>query len=92
MNKRSKFSLICLLAGTLLGLLVFLAERSTGAIAWGLVLSFPVCWGIGGYLLGSLVYPGERKPSMWIGANSHTKPGAPTVPKVKRHGRKRGQS
>lgn len=43
--------LIGLLAGLLAAALVWYAERTTGQIAWPLIVSFPVSWGTAGYLL-----------------------------------------
>jgi len=37
-------------AGLLVAVLVFLAERTTQDIAWLLIASFPLSWGIAGYL------------------------------------------
>jgi hypothetical protein len=38
------------LLGLLLAVLVYFAERTTGQISWPLVLGFPVCWTVAGYL------------------------------------------
>jgi hypothetical protein len=44
-----KYILIGLLLGLLHGVLVYLAERTTGAVHWPLVVSFPICLTIAGY-------------------------------------------
>ena len=45
-----KYTIIGAIAGCLATILVWLMELTTGNIAWGLILSFPVSWGIAGYL------------------------------------------
>jgi len=50
MSRKLKFSLAGLLLGLLVSVFVWYAENTTGAIFWPLVVSFPVFWGIGGYL------------------------------------------
>jgi len=47
-----KFAFFGFCIGLLISGLVFLAEQTTQEIAWLLLGSFPLCWGIGGYLLG----------------------------------------
>lgn len=45
-----KYVAIGVFLGILIGGLVFLAERTTQEVAWLLIVSFPLCWGIAGYL------------------------------------------
>ncbi len=45
-----KYTIIGVIAGCLAAILVWLMERTTGDIAWGLILSFSVSWGIAGCL------------------------------------------
>lgn len=49
-SRKIKFSFAGILLGLLVSVFVWYAESTTGAISWPLVASFPVCWGIGGYL------------------------------------------
>lgn len=50
-----------LLIGLLFGVLVYFAEQTTGNISWLLVVSFPVCWTIAGYLFWKWDVGGFRK-------------------------------
>jgi hypothetical protein len=45
-----KYAIVGFVLGILVAGLVFLAERTTQQIDWSLIVSFPVCWGIAGYL------------------------------------------
>lgn len=45
-----KYVLRGFLLGCFVAFLVWLAERTTDDIAWGLIISFPVFWGFAGYL------------------------------------------
>jgi hypothetical protein len=45
-----KSTLTGLVLGLIAGALVYLAERTTGAVHWPLVFGFPICWAVGGYL------------------------------------------
>jgi hypothetical protein len=56
-----KYFLRGLLLGLLMAFLVWLAERTTGRIAWGLIIGFPICWGIAGYLFWRWDIGGYRK-------------------------------
>ena len=44
-----KHTILGFIAGCLIAIPVWLIERTTGNIAWGLIVSFPVSWGIAGY-------------------------------------------
>jgi hypothetical protein len=50
MSRKVKFLLIGMLLGLLVSVFVWEAESTTGEISWPLVASFPISWGIGGYL------------------------------------------
>lgn len=65
------FAIRGFILGLIFGALVYLAERTTGQIAWGLVLSFPLCFGIAGYLfwrwdIGGLHSQHNKKRTMKI--------------------------
>jgi hypothetical protein len=45
-----KLSIIGFLLGALVGFLIWLAERTTGNIAWGLVICPSVSWACAGYM------------------------------------------
>ena len=45
-----KYAVIGFCFGLLIAGLVFLAERTTQDIAWLLIASLPMCWGVAGYL------------------------------------------
>jgi hypothetical protein len=45
-----KYTTIGFCLGLLFAVLVFFAERTTQEIDWLLIMSFPLSWGIAGYL------------------------------------------
>lgn len=45
-----KYATIGFCFGILIAGLVFVAENTTQQIGWLLIASFPLCWGISGYL------------------------------------------
>lgn len=45
-----KYTIVGLVLGCLMAILVWLIERTTGDIAWSLIVGFPVSWSIAGYL------------------------------------------
>lgn len=55
MRRAVRFALIGLLCGLLAAVLVWYAESTSGEIAWPLIASFPVSWGIAGCLLARMV-------------------------------------
>lgn len=54
------YALRGLLIGLVMAFLVYLAERTTSQPSWLLILSFPVCWTIGGHLFWSWDIGGYR--------------------------------
>jgi len=50
MSLGMKYTLTSVALGLVAAFLVWLIERTTGNIAWGLIISFPLCWGVAGYL------------------------------------------
>jgi len=55
-----KYTAIGFCLGLLVAGLVFLAERTTQQIGWLLIASFPLCWGIAGYLFWRFDIGGYR--------------------------------
>ncbi len=51
MMQRLKYSMIGFALGMVVAILVYFAESTTGQISWPLVVSFPVSWAFGGYVV-----------------------------------------
>lgn len=52
MKQKTRHVVTGIALGIIAAFLVWLMERTTESIAWGLIGGFPISWGIAGYLFG----------------------------------------